>query len=286
MADLVAMMEKEANDSGERFLTATQVAKTLKVKDAVKLAFYGLCVPSLAPPPPPRSLTRPPPRYKQSTVGDNDTKRPGMFDMVGKAKWDAWDARRGTNADDAMDEYVDLVNEHTGVTDVKASGGGGGGLVAAVSVMAVSDENAHLGMSAAASQWAGDEGLLEAASAGDPRKVAAAIAAGADLAGADAESGSTALHFAADRGALDCVAALLEAGAAVDAADADGATPLACAALCGHADVVVALLAAGADPEAEDHDGETAAAHAQAAGGAVATAVAAAVAKKSKDKTA
>jgi len=28
--------------------------------------------------------------YKQATVGKNTTKKPGMLDMVGKAKWDAW----------------------------------------------------------------------------------------------------------------------------------------------------------------------------------------------------
>ena len=29
--------------------------------------------------------------YKQATVGDNTEKKPGFTDMVGRAKWDAWD---------------------------------------------------------------------------------------------------------------------------------------------------------------------------------------------------
>ncbi|KAG7474175.1 acyl-CoA-binding domain-containing protein 7 [Solea senegalensis] len=33
--------------------------------------------------------------YKQATVGDVNTDRPGLFDMKGKAKWDAWDSRKG-----------------------------------------------------------------------------------------------------------------------------------------------------------------------------------------------
>eukprot|EP00744_Colponema_vietnamica_P002261 GILI01003585.1.p1 GENE.GILI01003585.1~~GILI01003585.1.p1 ORF type:complete len:102 (-),score=42.33 GILI01003585.1:65-337(-) len=47
--------------------------------------------------------------YKQGTVGDNTTSRPGMFDMKGKAKWDAWEAVKGKPQDDAKTEYVALV---------------------------------------------------------------------------------------------------------------------------------------------------------------------------------
>ena len=48
--------------------------------------------------------------YKQATVGDVNTKRPGMTDFVGRAKWDAWEKLKGTTQDQAMQEYVDLVN--------------------------------------------------------------------------------------------------------------------------------------------------------------------------------
>lgn len=47
--------------------------------------------------------------YKQSTEGDASGKRPGFSDMVGRAKWDAWDAKKGTSGDEAMQAYVDLV---------------------------------------------------------------------------------------------------------------------------------------------------------------------------------
>ncbi|CAM9636016.1 unnamed protein product [Discosporangium mesarthrocarpum] len=33
--------------------------------------------------------------YKQVTVGDCNTPRPGMLDLSGKAKWDAWKALEG-----------------------------------------------------------------------------------------------------------------------------------------------------------------------------------------------
>lgn len=48
--------------------------------------------------------------YKQGTSGDVSGKRPGMFDMVGRAKYDAWAKLKGTGTDDAMQRYVDLIN--------------------------------------------------------------------------------------------------------------------------------------------------------------------------------
>jgi diazepam-binding inhibitor (GABA receptor modulating acyl-CoA-binding protein) len=47
--------------------------------------------------------------YKQATEGDVEGKRPGFTDMVGRAKWDAWNEIKGKSGDEAMQEYVDLV---------------------------------------------------------------------------------------------------------------------------------------------------------------------------------
>jgi len=49
--------------------------------------------------------------FKQGSSGDVDGKRPGFSDMVGRAKFDAWDALKGTSKEDAMQQYVDLINE-------------------------------------------------------------------------------------------------------------------------------------------------------------------------------
>ena len=48
--------------------------------------------------------------YKQATDGDVEGKRPGFTDMVGRAKFDAWAALKGTTNDDAMKRYVDLIS--------------------------------------------------------------------------------------------------------------------------------------------------------------------------------
>mmetsp|Transcript_14962 Transcript_14962/g.20294 ORF Transcript_14962/g.20294 Transcript_14962/m.20294 type:complete len:87 (+) Transcript_14962:41-301(+) len=57
-----------------------------------KLEFYGL--------------------FKQATVGDVNTERPGLFDPKGKAKWDAWKAKEGMSSDDAKAAYVSKVQGH------------------------------------------------------------------------------------------------------------------------------------------------------------------------------
>ncbi|XP_072300381.1 acyl-CoA-binding protein [Eucyclogobius newberryi] len=82
MADLQAQFESAATD-----------VKNLKAKpsDEDMLRVYSL--------------------YKQGTVGDVNIARPGMLDFTGKAKWDAWEKQKGKSKEDAMKEYVQLVNE-------------------------------------------------------------------------------------------------------------------------------------------------------------------------------
>ncbi|UZJ54012.1 hypothetical protein CBS101457_003332 [Exobasidium rhododendri] len=45
--------------------------------------------------------------YKQATDGDVKVKRPGMLDMLGRAKWDAWAKRKGYASQDAKQLYVE-----------------------------------------------------------------------------------------------------------------------------------------------------------------------------------
>jgi acyl-CoA-binding protein len=52
--------------------------------------------------------------YKQGSAGDVEGSRPGFTDMVGRAKYDAWAALKGTSKDDAMQQYVDLIEELKG----------------------------------------------------------------------------------------------------------------------------------------------------------------------------
>jgi acyl-CoA-binding protein len=49
--------------------------------------------------------------FKQATDGDVSGSRPGAFDFVARAKYDAWHARKGLKKDAAMRGYIRLV-EH------------------------------------------------------------------------------------------------------------------------------------------------------------------------------
>ena len=48
--------------------------------------------------------------FKQAKLGDVQGKRPGMLDLKGRAKYDAWAARKGSSKQDAMTAYIALVD--------------------------------------------------------------------------------------------------------------------------------------------------------------------------------
>ena len=49
--------------------------------------------------------------YRQATDGDVQGKRPGLLDLVGRMKWDAWAALKGMPREAAMRQYVDEVRK-------------------------------------------------------------------------------------------------------------------------------------------------------------------------------
>lgn len=52
--------------------------------------------------------------FKQATAGDVTGKRPGMLDLKGRAKYDAWAGKKGRSKDDAMQAYVRVVERLEG----------------------------------------------------------------------------------------------------------------------------------------------------------------------------
>ncbi|CAL1687744.1 unnamed protein product [Lasius platythorax] len=44
--------------------------------------------------------------FKQSTIGDCNTDRPGMLDFKGKAKWDAWNGKKSMGQETAKEQYI------------------------------------------------------------------------------------------------------------------------------------------------------------------------------------
>ncbi len=47
--------------------------------------------------------------FKQGSSGDVEGKRPGFTDMVGRAKWDAWNEIKGTDPNEAKNQYIALI---------------------------------------------------------------------------------------------------------------------------------------------------------------------------------
>ena len=78
-------------DATARMSSEDIADQTAALSNEDKLEFYGL--------------------FKQATVGDVNTERPGMLDMKGKAKWDAWKAKEGMSQDDAKAAYIAKVQE-------------------------------------------------------------------------------------------------------------------------------------------------------------------------------
>lgn len=48
--------------------------------------------------------------FKQATEGDVKGSRPGMLDLKGRAKYDAWAKLKGNAADSSMQSYISLVS--------------------------------------------------------------------------------------------------------------------------------------------------------------------------------
>ncbi|KAH3671402.1 hypothetical protein WICMUC_004699 [Wickerhamomyces mucosus] len=49
--------------------------------------------------------------FKQATVGDVNTDRPGIFNLKDRYKWDAWNENKGLTKEDAEAKYIAFVDE-------------------------------------------------------------------------------------------------------------------------------------------------------------------------------
>ncbi|XP_027845923.2 enoyl-CoA delta isomerase 2, partial [Aphis gossypii] len=49
--------------------------------------------------------------YKQVTVGDVNTAKPGFLDFKAKAKWEAWNSKKGISSDEAKTKYIEIVDK-------------------------------------------------------------------------------------------------------------------------------------------------------------------------------
>jgi acyl-CoA-binding protein len=80
------------SDLAQRFAEAQARIKPVSVPTSDMLELYAL--------------------FKQATQGDAHGSRPGMLDVRGRAKYDAWAKHHGKSKDAAMEAYIALVAKY------------------------------------------------------------------------------------------------------------------------------------------------------------------------------
>lgn len=227
-AIIITMDEDTDNITEERFSKASDyIARNHDNPDLKPglLQFYGL--------------------YKQATVGDCDTKRPGLFQLTAKAKWDAWNALKGKSTLDAMAQYTTLLtNTIPKWTESKKDAW------VSVSAHSVPAEN----------QIPDDEKLIaDFIKEGDLKGFLDHVKSATEEQRNELdESGLGLIHWAADRNQLEILRELLQMpGIQVNLQDSEGQTALHYAASCGHKDILQLLLTTGSDRNIANADGET-----------------------------
>jgi len=209
-----------------------------KVSSAVKLELYGLF------------------KYITSSKTPSNS-RPSIFDMTGRAKWDAWAAtgKQYRDPQEAEKRYLEIAQTlgWTGsrVQNVPSSSTGEGSW----------DDNDESDTPAEASSSSGGDGLGQSVSVMMPPSPSAidksihGLALSNDVSGlitlleqrpetelnAVDEFGYTPLHLACDRGNIDIVRLLLEKGADRNLKDPDNLSPLELAKEAGRSDIEAML---------------------------------------------
>lgn len=187
--------------------------------------------------------------FKQGTEGQCNTPKPGWLDGKGRRKWEAWKNLKDMPSEEAKEKYIALLKKYdpdwsgtpqkTNI-DTKETW-------VAVSSMRYSPEPdlVHNELS-----------LLDAAREDCGERVKELLIKKPELKYEKDEDGLTALHWAADRNAINALSAALSGGCPIDAVDECGQTALHYAVSCGHVESTKILTKAGATL-LEDDEGNT-----------------------------
>lgn len=185
--------------------------------------------------------------YKQS-VGDCNVQKPGIFQMTSRAKWSAWDNLRGMTNDDAMQKYVDKIDEcfpNWRTSDPAETS----------STSWVATSRPHF------DEELDDAGktLIDFVQDGNLTQVEQFLSRlkAAEVNELD-EQGMGLIHWCTDRGHEELLELLLaHSGVDINLRDVDGQTALHYSSSCGHLGCLRILLQAGADQKICDYDSNT-----------------------------
>ncbi|KAI6656875.1 Acyl-CoA-binding domain-containing protein 6-like [Oopsacas minuta] len=228
-------LEGSELDSGFKLVSDTASSFT-GVSDNLRLSLYGC--------------------YKQVTIGSCNTKRPGIFDQIGRAKWDAWNKLAGVSPVTAKRMYIEtaLKIDPDRVNRVLAGGEGAQG-----------GEKPSFNFTEKISSLAGklkEEDLKDGyTTIHDFCKIGDLYRLKMQLTDVNKNSidelGMSPLHWACDRGNIQIVEYLLDMQVDINITTLEQQTPLHIASGCGHIDLVVLLLSRGANPKLKDEDQQT-----------------------------
>mmetsp|Transcript_9908 Transcript_9908/g.20631 ORF Transcript_9908/g.20631 Transcript_9908/m.20631 type:complete len:392 (+) Transcript_9908:30-1205(+) len=208
--------------------------------------------------------------YKQGTLGDYteyQSEPPPAYDLVATAKYRAWARLSGMDRMTAMQNYIDkaihfqftkhIVDNDDHDYDLEGE--------AAIDMWGLGDKPSTM-----ADEYDTDALALEdsryplhaAAREGKLEELKKLIENPATISSSTFpntldEAGQTPLHLATDRGHIDCVKALILAGADANSVDNDGISILQAAVIGGDRDCSKLLLLLGANPDQADNDGDT-----------------------------
>ncbi|XP_055020901.1 acyl-CoA-binding domain-containing protein 6 [Boleophthalmus pectinirostris] len=186
-------------------------------------------------------------RYKQVKVGKCNTSKPGFFDFEGQRKWQAWKQLGDMDAEQAMQEYISLVNvldpegtskERRGAE--KRTSFGGAAVSSLYQEETIREE---------------DKNIFDYCRENNIERINKALSSQNVDVNTKDEEGRALLHWACDRGHKELVSVLLEHKADINSQDNEGQTALHYASACEFADIVELLLNSGADPSIKDMEG-------------------------------
>lgn len=172
--------------------------------------------------------------YKQATIGKCNTPTPYWYNFQNKQKWDAWKSLGDLSEEDAMKQYIALLDElspdweDSSYESKKENW---------VSVSRMLSEDSNI--------LEEEKNIFDRVKEGDIDKVKDLLDIN-HINNFD-EFGMSLLHWAADRGLKDMVICLLDLGADINLKDGAGQTALHYACCCGHYEIVELLLSRGAD---------------------------------------
>lgn len=229
-----SQLEDDQLETGFKLVTEAAASFT-GVSDSLRLSLYGC--------------------YKQATVGNCNTKRPGIFDQIGRAKWDAWEKLGGVSPVSAKRMYIETCLKIDSDRVNKLLSGGleeGEQSVTRVGLQFTEKVSSLSGKLREEDMKQGYTTIHDFCKIGDLSSLKMQLT-DANKNFID-ELGMAPLHWACDRGHVHIVEYLLERQVDINLYSIDQQTPLHIASGCGHTDLVVLLLSKGANPELRDED--------------------------------